>query len=430
MDMGQTLEEALHNLEVDRSYTCVKTLKESESETTQLVVSVHGARCIRKYLTNGNLGAGYRVLASIQSLYLPQVLGRYHLPDAQVVILGYREGLDLRGYVDGRGPLPAEQAVSIVSDVACALVALHTRGSSPVVHRDVTPSNVIVSKWGRASLIDLGIAREVRSDLHHDTQILGTRGYAAPEQLGFAQSDERTDIYALGPLLYFMLTGEDPRQDLWDRLAVDDRVPDALRTIIRRCLAYEPSRRYQSAREFLKALDCIQLPQIRSGEEHGVPVPFEAVVPNPAEVLVPRSVTPDPIVVPPPLPTVSSEPVRHYSRVHDIAHRVLAIGGVIVYAPFLIIGMTMPWTDSLSPTIQDLIINIISDWSIVLFLCTPLYFLLCNPFKWMDKVPFYRERRLRRVIATFAVCLFLLFILVGVSTQFYSPQHFALLSSR
>ncbi len=418
MGMDATLDEALSNLEVDGRYSCIETLKESASETTQLVASPEGVRYIRKYLTGENLGDGYRALASIQSLHLPRVVARYDLSDTKVVILTYKEGLALRDYVKERGPLAAEQAIGLACDVAHALIALHTRGPSPVVHRDVTPSNVIVSTWGRASLIDLGIAREVKMGVHHDTQILGTQGYAAPEQLGFAQSDERTDVYALGPLLYFMLTGEDPRQDIRDRLLVDVRVSDGLRTVIRRCTEYEPSRRYQSAEEFLVALDSPQLSQ-----------------PQPGEISARAFATskPAPSSSPPAVLPVSKPSAGHpiLSRgVRGLIHRVFSIGGAIVCVPFCIVGLMMPWMGNASPTTGDLIVNIISDWSVVFLLFAPSYLLLCNPFDWMSKVRLYRRKRLRRVLLTFAICFAALFLLIGISSQFYSPQHLAVSSSR
>ena len=122
-----------------------------------------------------------------------------------------------------------------------ALTALHDRG---IIHRDVKPENVIVEKSGRVVLIDFNASR-IKSDASKDTVIMGTIGYASPEQLGLAKTDARTDIYAVGVLYNVMLTGMHPSVTIASGRAG---------RIVRKCTAVNPNERYQSAAELWSAL--------------------------------------------------------------------------------------------------------------------------------------------------------------------------------
>ena len=126
------------------------------------------------------------------------------------------------------------------------------------MHRDISPTNVIVAADG-AHLIDLGIARFRSEDVTHDTTQLGTRGFASPEQCGYAQTDARSDVYSLGRILGYLLTGvrpETPDTAEYERALADGSVvsPEA-RKIVCRASALEPSARYQSAAALAAALE-------------------------------------------------------------------------------------------------------------------------------------------------------------------------------
>ena len=118
-----------------------------------------------------------------------------------------------------------------------------------MIHRDVTPANVIISDDKKAYLIDPGILRELKKDKPSDTQILGTPGYAAPEQFGFTQSDARTDIYAFGVLINQMATGKMPHE----MLPSDRR----LRKIVKKCTQISSKKRYANCRQIRKQLDAV-----------------------------------------------------------------------------------------------------------------------------------------------------------------------------
>ncbi len=123
---------------------------------------------------------------------------------------------------------------------------LHHR-EAPVIHRDVKPQNVIVRPDGRITLIDFDIARVHRGDRDTDTMFFGTLAYAPPEQYGFSQTDERADIYALGVLLRWLLTGS-------TRENPNVRVYGPLAKIIARCTAFAPKDRYSDAAQVKQAL--------------------------------------------------------------------------------------------------------------------------------------------------------------------------------
>lgn len=110
---------------------------------------------------------------------------------------------------------------------------------------DIKPSNIIVGLDDKVKFIDFDIAREYNDAGIKDTELLGTAGYAAPEQFGFAQTDVRTDIYAFGILYNYLLTGKHIQDKFYDGTAGD---------IISKCISIDPVKRYQNAKEVKEAL--------------------------------------------------------------------------------------------------------------------------------------------------------------------------------
>ena len=127
----------------------------------------------------------------------------------------------------------------------CRILAQLHRAEPPIIHRDIKPGNIILTEDGTVKLLDMNAARQLSEGKEADTRLLGTAGYAAPEQYGFAQSDARTDIYAAGVLMNVLRTGCLPQEKL---------AGGSLRRIVRKCTHIDPNRRYASAGELLAAL--------------------------------------------------------------------------------------------------------------------------------------------------------------------------------
>ena len=132
-----------------------------------------------------------------------------------------------------QGMIPLKEAKTIMLQICQAVWHFHRLG---IIHRDLKPLNLLVTAAGQVKVTDFGIARLYRKDAICDTRILGTAGYAAPEQFGFSQTDEKADIYALGVILNRMLTGQMPGEMLY---AGDSRIE----AIIKKCLRMSPAER-------------------------------------------------------------------------------------------------------------------------------------------------------------------------------------------
>ena len=156
------------------------------------------------------------------------------------VLEEYVQGDPLSGLLQGVRMTPA-QARKIALQLCRALWTLHSLGG---IHRDVKPENVIL-RGDQAVLIDFDASRTYKNTLEEDTQILGTTGFAAPEQYGLSQSDGRTDIYAVGVLLNIMLTGEHPSRKL---------DPRRMGRIVQRCTMVNPAKRYKNILHLLEVL--------------------------------------------------------------------------------------------------------------------------------------------------------------------------------
>ncbi|MBM7563358.1 serine/threonine-protein kinase [Paenibacillus sacheonensis] len=125
----------------------------------------------------------------------------------EVLVMDYIDGMTLQTYLEQQdGCIPASKAIDIGMQLAEALAYLHERQPA-IIHRDLKPTNVMIDHGGFVRLIDFGIAREFKPGQTKDTVTLGTPGFAAPEQEGNQQSDARTDVFGLGALLHYLLTG-------------------------------------------------------------------------------------------------------------------------------------------------------------------------------------------------------------------------------
>ena len=224
---------------IETDYETVKTIKHSERGSVSLLQNKqNGTRFIfRHYRGNGEV---YRKLLGISCPNLPQIMETAERDGMAAVLEEYIQGDSLAYLLEGALFSPAE-ARKITRQLCNALWVLHQLGA---VHRDIKPENVII-QGSEAILIDFDASRIFKSDTNQDTQILGTTGYAAPEQYGIAQTDERADIYSLGVLLNIMLTGKHPSKEL---------ASGRLGRIVQKCTMVNPEKRYKSVLYLMEAL--------------------------------------------------------------------------------------------------------------------------------------------------------------------------------
>lgn len=185
------------------------------------------------------------------------------------------EGETLADRLTRDGPMPPDEAVDVAVDVCHALEAAHARG---LIHRDVKPGNVMLLPDGRVKVVDFGIARAAGSGTLTGTGVvLGSSAYVSPEQAAGGPVDERADLYALGCVLYEMLTGEVPFRGetpvatMYRHVNEEPPPPSEvanvgpeLEGVVMRCLEKEPSRRFASAKELEAAL--LAVPLATSGD--------------------------------------------------------------------------------------------------------------------------------------------------------------------
>ena len=198
------------------------------------------------------------------------------------ITMEYVSGQDLKGLIRETKGLTAGKAISIAKQVAEGLCEAHTLG---VIHRDLKPQNIMVDKEGTAKIMDFGIARSLRAaGMTAEGMIIGTPEYMAPEQVEGLEADQRTDIYAMGAILFEMVTGRVPFEGdsplsvaykHKNEIPIPPRklnaeIPEPFNKLILTCLEKEKENRYQTAEELLA--DLIRI-------EEGLPISERVALP-------------------------------------------------------------------------------------------------------------------------------------------------------
>ncbi|MBS1696481.1 MAG: Stk1 family PASTA domain-containing Ser/Thr kinase [Actinobacteria bacterium] len=195
------------------------------------------------------------------------------------IVMEYVDGVTLRDIVHTEGPMPVKRAIEVIADACQALNFSHQHG---IIHRDVKPANIMISKAGAVKVMDFGIARAL-TDSHSVTQtaaVIGTAQYLSPEQARGESVDARSDVYSLGCVLYEILTGEPPfvgdspvavayqhvREDPVPPSQRHPGISPDLDAVVLKALAKNPDNRYQTAAE-MRA----DLVRVHSGEAPDAP---------------------------------------------------------------------------------------------------------------------------------------------------------------
>ena len=195
------------------------------------------------------------------------------------IVMEYVEGVTLRDIVHTEGPMPSKRAIEVIADACQALNFSHQHG---IIHRDVKPANIMISKTGAVKVMDFGIARAL-SDANSVTQtaaVIGTAQYLSPEQARGEKVDARSDVYSLGCVLYEILTGEPPfvgdspvavayqhvREDPVPPSRRHSDISPEMDAVVLKALAKNPDNRYQTAAEMRS-----DLVRVHSGEAPDAP---------------------------------------------------------------------------------------------------------------------------------------------------------------
>ena len=217
----------------------VRLLKESPRGSVRLIRHRASGKqfILRRFTGNGEV---YRRLLDCSCRHLPLIYETAEREGKNLVIEEFVQG-DTLDFLLADALFTPQETRKVVKQLCQGLWVLH---SMAAVHRDVKPENVILRRTD-AVLIDFDAARLHKPQAEADTQILGTTGFAAPEQYGLGQSDTRTDIYSLGVLMNVMLTGQHPSKKLAE---------GRMGRVIQRCTQVNPAKRYKDVLHLMEAL--------------------------------------------------------------------------------------------------------------------------------------------------------------------------------
>lgn len=224
---------------LEEEYEQRRLLKESPRGSVRLIRHKSSGKqfILRRFTGNGEV---YQRLMGCSCPNLPLVMEAAEQDGENLVVEEFIQGDNLGFLLEG-ALFTLRETQDIVRQLCKALWVLH---SMAAVHRDVKPENVIL-RGKEAVLIDFDAARLHKPEAEADTQILGTTGFAAPEQYGLSQSDVRTDIYSLGVLINVMLTGEHPSKKL---------AAGHMGRVVQRCTQVNPQKRYKDVLHLMEAV--------------------------------------------------------------------------------------------------------------------------------------------------------------------------------
>ncbi len=193
--------------------------------------------------------------------------------DVYYIVMEYIEGSTLKELIQRKGRLPVEEALAIAEKIGSALQHAHF---NQIIHRDIKPQNILIGKSGEVKVTDFGIARATTSaTITYTDSVLGSVHYLSPEQARGGWTDEKTDLYSLGVVLYEMITGSLPfsgdspisiaLKHVQDRFIypkeINPDIPQSVENIILKALVKDPSQRYSSADDMLEDIKTALLPE-------------------------------------------------------------------------------------------------------------------------------------------------------------------------
>ena len=249
-------------------YVAIKVLKQEFSENTNFV---------SKFRVEAQAAAG---------LMHPNIVNVYDVGEEDgiyYIVMELVEGITLKNYIEKKARLSVKEALSIAIQVSMGIEAAH---NNHIIHRDIKPQNIMISKEGKVKIADFGIAKAATSNTI-TSNVMGSVHYTSPEQARGGFSDERSDIYSLGCTMFEMLTGRVPfdgettvaiaikhiQEDMPSPREYVSEIPVCVEQIIFKCTQKSPDRRYQSMGELIVDL---KKALITPDEDFVKMVPFDA----------------------------------------------------------------------------------------------------------------------------------------------------------
>ena len=229
------------------------------------------------------------ILASLDDPHVVRCLHCTEVEGELVMALEYLEGETLRARMSREGALPWDEVVAIAWQIAAALTAAHG-GEQPIIHRDLKPENVMLVEAGRVKVMDFGIAKVVQAVAGHTTHSVGTLQYMSPEQIDARPLDPRSDLYALGLVMWELLAGRPPFEAESPRILLDKlctepapQLPESARRglprgveqLIHQLLEKQPDARPESAAKVMEALEPFRPAELSAGTRSGTGEPAE-----------------------------------------------------------------------------------------------------------------------------------------------------------
>lgn len=245
--------------DMQEHWTVYECLKESEDSSTFLVKeTATGILCVLKWGRNRQtefLRNEMEIMKKMADRKLSGIPKAYRIFEENgevYLVREYIEGMSLAQMVLQKGGI-SEAEICRISRKICQTAEQFQNPNEPMIHRDIKPENIVVTPGSEVVFIDFGTMRSYKKDGSRDTFVVGTRGTAAPEQYGYTQTDQRTDVYAIGQTMLYMVS-ESYEMNQLSECAVSRR----MKKIIEKACSFEPDKRYGDAAQLRRAVEKCQ----------------------------------------------------------------------------------------------------------------------------------------------------------------------------
>lgn len=245
--------------DMQEHWTVYECLKESEDSSTFLVKeTATGILCVLKWGRNRQtefLRNEMEIMKKMADRKLSGIPKAYRIFEENgevYLVREYIEGMSLAQMALQKGGI-SEAEICRISRKICQTAEQFQNPDEPMIHRDIKPENIVVTPGGEVVFIDFGTMRSYKKDGSRDTFVVGTRGTAAPEQYGYTQTDQRTDVYAIGQTMLYMVS-ESYEMNQLSECAVSRR----MKKIIEKACSFEPDKRYGDAAQLRRAVEKCQ----------------------------------------------------------------------------------------------------------------------------------------------------------------------------